>query len=302
MAGNPPREDPGPPYVATPARSGASRMCPLSSSLHKLGAHLQPPRDRPPPPLRARLGWREPVRAVNTSCPATTARALHADHLVVWHARACKGGNQLIGAGGRGGGTRLGAPATETGGSCARRVWGARGSQPPGSETPHPTAPAVLMAVHWAGIGQASSQWAGCAPPKPVALPHCLRRGRCSESLTSQWCPALVLTSTTASLRASLRAPVMPSSPGVHFPRASPSASFRRISFRRVVSGRSTYGSAITTYGSQRHCTPPARFHPPCQRYRSGRHRSSHHPFLRLPRYTRILIPTPTLTRTPTLT
>ena len=64
-----------------------------------------------------RLGWREPVRAVNTSCPATTARALHAGHLVLWHARARKGGNQLSGAGGRGVGQRLGAPATETGGS-----------------------------------------------------------------------------------------------------------------------------------------------------------------------------------------
>ena len=146
----------------------------------------------------------------------------------------------------------------------------------------------------WPRIGQAlgseqpvGSQWAGCAPPKPVALPHCLRRGRCSESLTSQWCPAWVLTSTTASLRASLRAPVKSSSPGVHFRRASPSVPstgftfLHRISFRRFISGRSP---CLTTYGSHGHCTPPARFRPPCQRYRSGRHRSSHHPFLRLPR------------------
>ena len=60
MAGNPPREDPGPPYVATLARSGASRMCPLSSSLHKLGAHLH--RERSPtsasasPPRLERAG------------------------------------------------------------------------------------------------------------------------------------------------------------------------------------------------------------------------------------------------------
>ena len=163
MAGNPPRQDPGPPYVAALARFGASRGRQSVSAFFlpsQTWRALAAPRDRPPPPLRARLGWREPVRAVNTSCPATTtARALHAGHPVLWHARARKGGNQLSGAGGRGVGKRLGAPATETGGSCARRVWGARGSQPHGSETPHPTAPAVLMAAHWAGIGQASSQW-----------------------------------------------------------------------------------------------------------------------------------------------
>ena len=88
MAENPPRQDPGPPYTWPPSFID----CPLpplpflQASRQLLHAELSVAERF----LRARLGWREPVRAVNTSCPA----ANHCPglctpvNLVLWHAPA----------------------------------------------------------------------------------------------------------------------------------------------------------------------------------------------------------------------
>ena len=177
MAGNPPRQDPGPPYTwlrslkaACFGRASCVRFLPPFTNLARTGSQER----SPTPPLRARLGWREPVRAVNTSCPATTARALHAGHPVLWHAGARKGGNQLSGAGGRGVGNRLGLLLQRRGdrahGECGGHAVPSHLALRLPIPQPQPSS--------WPRIGQAlgseqpvGSQWAGCALPKPVALP-----------------------------------------------------------------------------------------------------------------------------------